>query len=138
AGARCMSGLLSSLFAREGLTVAALWCGGATKAGLIAWGDEAAPLPERTVHMPAHLAAALNGLLALPPGVVGLTQPGVAVPEEVSRGVAGAACAHLQPAEGAGPSLLVIRGQCPAETEHLAAIAAAAIGRTPYLLENSE
>lgn len=138
AGGRCMSGLLSSLFAREGLTVAALWCGGATKAGLIIWGDEAAPLPERTVHMPAHLAAALNGLLAFPPGVLGLTQPSVTVPEEVSKGVTGAACAHLQQSEGPGPSLLIIRGQCPAEAEHLAAIAAAAVGRTPYLLENAE
>src|SRR5690606_16576185 len=52
AGARCMAGLLTTLFAREGLTVSGLWAGKASLAGLLVWGEEEAPLPERSVHMP--------------------------------------------------------------------------------------
>ncbi len=138
AGARCMSGLLASLFARDGVTVAGLWAGSAAKEGLIVWDDEEAPLPERTVHMPPHLAAALNGLHALPPGLLALTQPKVVVPEDASRGLADVARALFGPAEDIRDSLLVIRGQCPAEIEQLSAVAAAAIGRTPYRLENPD
>ena len=45
AGSRILAGLAASLFAPEQVTVAGLWGSQAVRAGLIAWGDELAPLP---------------------------------------------------------------------------------------------
>ncbi|MCJ2186506.1 ATP-binding protein [Novosphingobium beihaiensis] len=138
ASACCLSGLAASLFAQEGLTVPALWAGRATRAGLIVWGDEEAPLPERTLHMPPWLAAALNGLVALPPGVAEPAQPEVRIARRTAEAFARIARDHLTKAGCLHPALLVIRGQCPAEVAAFAAVAAAAAGRVPLMLENAE
>lgn len=136
--ARCMAGLVATLFAREGLTITALWAGRAAHAGLMIWGNEEAPLPERTLHMPPWLVAALNGSLALPPGVVEPARPEVKIPQATSRAIAELARAHFaQPTAGREP-LLVIRGQCPAEVESLAQIAARATDRKLFLIDNPD
>ena len=85
AGARCRAGLLATIFAREGLTVSALWSGKAALAGLLVWGDEDVPLPERTVHMPPWLVTALAGDAAAPPGVSDPVQPRVRVPQRAEQ-----------------------------------------------------
>jgi hypothetical protein len=134
AGARCMAGLLATIFAREGLTVSGLWAGKAAHAGLLAWGEEEAPLPERTVHMPPWIVAAFGGELAPPPGVSEPLQPLVRVPRRAEREVGGLGRLLLSSEGGARQPLLVVRGQCPAEVEHLAGLAATAAGRVPCIL----
>jgi hypothetical protein len=138
AGARCMAGLLTTILAREGLTVSGLWAGKAARAGLLVWGEEDVPLPERTIHMPPWLVAAFGGELAPPPGVSEPLQPRVHVPESAEREV-GRLGELLVTSERAGRQpVLVIRGQCPAEVEHLAGLAARAAARVPCRLEAAD
>jgi hypothetical protein len=136
--ARCMAGLVATLFAQEGLTVTALWAGRAAGAGLMIWGNEEAPLPERTLHMPPWLVAAFNGSLALPPGVAEPARPEVRIPEETSRAIADLVRVHFAGKPNGSEPLLVIRGQCPAEVECLAQIAASATDRKLFLLDNPD
>jgi hypothetical protein len=136
AAARCMAGLAASLFAQEGLTVTALWTGRAAAAGLMVWGNEEAPLPERTLHMPPWLVAVLGGSLALPVGLAEPARPEVKIPEKASREIAELACGLFsRPADSREP-LLVVRGQCPAEVERLAQIAADAVDRKLFLADS--
>jgi hypothetical protein len=134
-GAAILAGLVASLFAPEGLSVAALWSGKASRAGLIVWGDEAAPLPERSLSVPPWLAAGLAGFLAPPPGVAEPSQPRVILPESVV-GQARAEAAALRAAGDEG--LLVVRASCPAEGEALASAVAAAAGLEPCRLAEAE
>ena len=62
--------------------MAGLWGSQAVRAGLIAWGDELAPLPRRTLSMPPWLVAALTGFTALPPACPTLAQPPVILTRE--------------------------------------------------------
>jgi hypothetical protein len=125
-GARPLAGLIATLFAPEGVTVTSLWSGAATQTGLITWGDEAAPLPERSLAMPSWLAASLSGLDALPPGVVELAQPCVLLPDRIASDIA----AEGQELAG-NDTLLVIRASCPAEGEALVRAASGFTGLSP-------
>ncbi len=130
-GARALAGLIATLFSAEGLSVAALWSGGATHTGLIAWGDEAAPLPERSLSIPPWLAAGLAGFDAPPPGVTTPSPARVLIPARIEHMIAaeGALLAHTVGA--ATQPLLVIRCHCPAEGEALAKVVAETAGLTP-------
>lgn len=129
-GTRPLAGLAATLFAPEGVTVASLWSGAAARAGLFTWGDEAAPLPERSLAMPPWLAAALSGLEALPLGVLEPAQPSVLVPQRIAEAVA----RDGEVLSGGKEALLVIRASCPAEGEALARSAAKAAGLLPCQL----
>lgn len=123
AGARVLAGLAASLFAAEQLSVAGLWSGKAARAGLIVWGDEALPLPERSLSMPPWLVAAFSGFDALPPGV---SEP--ALPEVIlSRDLRERSAEHARGLSGK-TALLVVRAHCPAEGEAAARTVADAAG----------
>lgn len=68
-GSRLLVGLVAALFQEEGASPLALSNGAAAQAGLWTLGSESAALPERTLSLAPHLAAALTGLLAPPAGV---------------------------------------------------------------------
>jgi hypothetical protein len=137
AGPRMLAGLAASLFATEQVSVTGLWGCPAARAGLITWGDEPAPLPERSLSMPAWLAAGLSGHTAAPPGVSELSQPHVFL----ARSVVAAAAAHAESlcSKGIGRDqpVLVIRAHCPAEGEALARSVAAAAGLEPCELADA-
>ena len=127
AGPRVLAGLAASLFAGEQVSVAGLWGCEAARAGLIIWGDEAAPLPERTLSMPAWLAAGLSGFTAPPPGLSELAQPDVLLARDVLETAAAQAKALCSNGAGRDRPVLVVRAHCPAEGEALArAVARAA------------
>lgn len=128
-GPRPLAGFLATLFAPEGITPLSLWSGPAARAGIFVWGDEPAPLPERSLSLPAWIAAALSGLEALPPGVTELTQPQVrlhnsalALAVELGESLRGSVRSS---------ALHVLRTSCPAEGEALALAALAELGRSP-------
>lgn len=123
--ARPFAGLVAALYAEHGVTAPALWSGAASRAGLIAWGEEAAPLPERSLSLPPWLAAGLAGFTALPPGVTEPAQPRVLLPAGAARAIALEGDALI---DGDGARLLVIRTSCAAEGEALARAAAEAAG----------
>lgn len=133
AGARVLAGLAASLFAAEQVSVAGLWDSPAVRSGLIAWSDEAAPLPERTLSMPPWLAAALSGFPALPPGVAELGQPSVILTRDALEDAA-AQAAEIATGSGHGPAILVIRAHCPAEGEAMARAVAESAGLEPCVL----
>jgi AAA+ superfamily predicted ATPase len=129
AGSRVMAGLAASLFAPEQVSVAGLWSSRAVRAGLIAWGDEAAPLPERTLFMPSWLVAALSGFVALPPGVADLAQPRVILASDAIS-AASELAQGLKGQDDERP-ILIVRAHCPAEGEAMAAAVARAAGCDP-------
>jgi AAA+ superfamily predicted ATPase len=129
AGSRILAGLAASLFASEQVTVAGLWGSQAVRAGLIAWGDELAPLPERTLFMPPWLVAALTGFTALPPGVSDLAQPPVILTRETI--IAAAAQAPALSGQTKERPILIVRAHCPAEGEAMATAVAKAAGCEP-------
>ncbi len=123
-GARPLAGLVATLFAPEGASPVSLWSGAATRHGLMAWGEEVAPLPERSLAMPAWIAAALAGQDALPPGIAEPAQPEVLLPDRMIAAAEQEGCVLGEGAQ----SLLVLRAGCPAEGEALAKTAAASAG----------
>ena len=129
-GARVLAGLAASLFGADGVSVAGLWSCRAVIAGLIAWGDEAAPLPERTLSMPAWIASALAGFEPLPPGVAELSEPLVELPPSAHE----AALTHATMLRRGDKPLLVVRTPCPAEGEAMARALAGPVGVEPCLL----
>jgi hypothetical protein len=129
-GARVLAGLAASLFAADGVTVAALWGCRAVDAGLVTWGEEAAPLPERSVSMPSWIASALAGFAPLPPGVAELSEPLVELPPSAHE----AAVVHALMLGRDDRPLLVIRTPCPAEGEAMARAFAAPAGLDPCAL----
>jgi AAA+ superfamily predicted ATPase len=132
-GARPFAGLVAALFAREGVSVAGLHAGDATRSGLLIWGEEPVPLSERSLAMPGWLVTALAGLTALPPGVAAPCQPAVLVPDRLRRDASEwAQWLAREPAP-----LLVIRASCPAEGEALARAVAEAMAHTPCRLGNA-
>jgi hypothetical protein len=134
AGAAMLAGLAASLFAAEGLSVARLWSGKASRAGLIVWGDEPAPLPERSLSIPPWLAAGLAGFDAPPPDVTEPSLPAVLL----TRSMVEAAKARAAALSAAGnAALLVIRASCPAEGEALARTVAAEAGLQPCRLADA-
>ena len=115
-GARVLAGLAASLFGSEGVSVAGLWNCRAVGAGLIAWGDEAAPLPERTLSMPSWIASTLAGFEPLPPGVAEFSEPLVELPPSAHE----AALRHATMLQRGDKPLLVVRTPCLAEGEAMA------------------
>ncbi len=133
AGARPLAGLLSALFAAEGVTVASLRSGVASSAGLIAWGTESAPLPERSVGLHDWQVAALSGASVLPAGV---TEP--ALPEvrlvATTRTSARAMAATI--ANVSNPAV-IIRAGCAAEGLAMAGEVARAAGQQLVMVEDA-
>jgi ATPase family protein associated with various cellular activities (AAA) len=134
-GSRVLAGLAASLFAPEQVSVVGIWGSRAVRAGLINWGDEAAPLPERTLSMPPWLVAALSGFTALPPGVSDPTQPPVILPSETRK--AAAMHAQVLTRSGLEKSMLVIRAHCPAEGEAMAEAVVRAAGCGPCIVNET-
>ena len=126
---RPLAGLLATLFAGEGLSVLGLAAGAASRAGLLAWGEEAAPLPERSLGLSDWLAATLAGLDCLPPGVHPLAQPKVVL-HSAAAGIGSEIAAVLAAQEVSAP-LLVVRCGCPAEGEAILRLAARHSGLQP-------
>lgn len=60
-GSRPLLGFVATIFAELGADAVALGCGPAVSAGLLRLGDESAALPERSLHLPLPILAALNG-----------------------------------------------------------------------------
>jgi len=60
-GSRPLSGLLASVLAPLGATVAGLACGAAVGCGLLRLGEEAAALAERSLSLPLHMIGVLTG-----------------------------------------------------------------------------
>jgi hypothetical protein len=129
ASGRPLAGLLATLFASEGLTVLGLLAGPASRAGLFSWGEETTPLPERSLGLPAWLAAALAGIDSLPPAVAVLAQPRVAL-HSAAEVIAAELAAALAEGVDAAP-LLVVRCGCPAEGEAIVRLAAGHCSLTP-------
>ena len=130
--ARPLAGLVATLFAAEDLSPPGLWAGPLTANGLFVWGEEAAPLPERSLGLPEWIVAALAGHDCLPPGV---TEPAEA---EVHLHPAALAIADQLAVAISGPDaeqrLLVLRCSCPAEGEAVVRAAAAQSGLQPCVL----
>ena len=140
--ARPLAGLMAALFGREGLTVPGLLAGAATRSEVLVWGEETAPLAERSLSMPAWLVAALSGLCLLPPTAAPLAQPSVLLPEAALTGAAELAL-WLADQDGGfdsgeGAALLVIRASCPAEGEAVARAVAQAMQREPCRLDTAD
>jgi len=125
-GARPLAGLLATLFAAAGLDTIGLVSGPACRAGLLVLGDEAQPLPERSVAMPPAVVAALCGRSLAPDGVTILAEPYVRLPERL---LAEARLWAERLAAGDGVAALVIRTACAAEAEATAVAVAAALDR---------
>ena len=60
-GSRPLAGLLASVLAPLGATVASLACGVAVGCGLLRLGEEAAALAERSLSLPLHMTGVLTG-----------------------------------------------------------------------------
>ena len=60
-GSRLLIGLLSRAFANLGADPVSIASGNAVQSGFLTLGDEAAPLPERSIYLPSDMAAALAG-----------------------------------------------------------------------------
>lgn len=119
-GSRPLVGLVASVLAPLGATVAGLAAGAAVGCGLIRLGAEPQALPERSLTLPLPLLAALAGRAGAFDGVRPLVPPPVPLPDDVTREarMRGAALAR-QPRAG-----LVVRSAAPAEA--LAALACVA------------
>jgi len=135
-GARVLAGLAASLFAHEGISVARLWSCHAVRAGLITWGDEAAPMPERSLAMPSPLAAALSGFTALPTGVKELSSPLVELPQG-ARKAAGVHARMFAGDRHPRTTLLVVRAPCSAEGEAMAKAIAGSANLDPCELTDA-
>ena len=68
-GSRPLVGFLATIFAEAGLDCVGLASGAGRRIGLFGLGDEAAPLTERSVHIPLPLVAALAGRRLEPDGL---------------------------------------------------------------------
>jgi hypothetical protein len=68
-GSRPLVGLLTSIAGAAGLTPLTLAGSKAVHAGVLVFGEENAALPERSVHVPVAVAAALDGLFSPPVGI---------------------------------------------------------------------
>jgi hypothetical protein len=123
-GSRPLLGMLATVLAPLGASVASLACGHAVGYGLLRLGDEAAALAERSVALPLPMIAALSGqpggwdrVRPLPPAMIAL--PELIREEAVCRA---SAVASMQ---GAG---LVLRCAAPAEALAVAQCVAQAHG----------
>ena len=95
-GSRPLAGLLASLLAPLGATVAGLACGVAVDCGLLRLGEEPAALAERSVSLPLPMVGALTGHIAAWDQVKPLTPAALALPEAIraeARARAGAVAA---------------------------------------------
>ena len=72
-GSRPLVGFLATVFADAGLDCVGLASGAGRRIGLFGLGDEAAPLTERSIHIPVPLVAALSGQRLEPEGLRPLT-----------------------------------------------------------------
>lgn len=119
-GSRPLLGLVASVLAPLGASVAGLASGTAVATGLLRLGEEAQALPERSLVLPLPLLAALAGRAGVFEGVRPIAAPAVPLPAGViaearARGLA------LAQRRGAG---IVLRS--PAAAEALAALATVA------------
>ena len=130
--ARPLAGLVATLFAIEGLSPPGLWAGPLTTAGLFVWGEEAAPLPERSLALPEWIVAALAGHDCLPPGLTELAEAPVHLHTAALTIAAALGDAVSRP--GAKQRLLILRCSCPAEGEAVLRAAAARCGLQPCVL----
>ncbi|MEE9432868.1 MAG: ATP-binding protein [Sphingorhabdus sp.] len=80
-GAQPYAGLAATLFADEGLDVLTIAAGQAVASGLLSIGGAEAPLPERPLEMPLHVAAALGGHIVCPDGASVPTPARICLPE---------------------------------------------------------
>ena len=120
--ARPLIGLLARLCGEIGADVAALASGKAIQSGLLAMGDEAAPLTERSLFMERHTALALAGTavasddfrLLEDPALI-LSQSQLASADRLAQSIASA--------ENAGGTILLrssARNECLAMAHHIA------------------
>ncbi len=126
-GSRPLLGLAATLLRPLGGSVLALATGQAVQAGLLMLGDEAAALPERSLVLAPHMAAALAGLWSLPPGLAMIAPDAVPLPRE-----------HLDQlgrmaawASARDAATLIVRSADAGEAEAAALHLAAAMDRTP-------
>ena len=125
-GSRPLAGFLATIFAPAGLDCLALAGGTARRIGLFVFGDEAAPLTERSVRIPLPLVAALGGRRLEPDGIRPLAAGRAALPESLKD-----EAAERAKRAAATNGLLVIRSPCAREAEALAEAVAAALGLIP-------
>ncbi len=113
-----------------------LIAGAAMRSGLLELTNDGAPLPERAVRLPVHLALALAGLDG---AVAGATVGIGSFPEvPLAPSVAAEARRHAAALASAPQRALVIRTGSPAEGRAVAAAIAAALDRRPIFLETEQ
>ena len=128
-------GFLATIFEPLGLHCVGLAAGAAHRIGLLALGDEPAPLAERSVHIPLALVAALEGRRLEPAGIRSLESARTALPPSLEEeAVARARWA----ASERSASLLVIRTPSMREAETLAEKVAASLDLTAVDLGDQE
>jgi len=130
-GSRALLGFLSLALRPLGTDVLELACGTAAACGLLAVGDEAASLAERSVFVPLPIVAALSGHTSTLGGARPLDAPLMPLaPSALAE--AGARARALRARPGAG---LVLRSAALAEASAAAGHVAAACGRGLALVE---
>jgi ATPase family associated with various cellular activities (AAA) len=120
-----LAGFAATLFADFGLDCVALLSGAACRIGLFQFGDEEAPLTERSLQMPPEMVAALSGRRIEPEGVEMLAARPTALPRSL---LAEAARRAASLGDARGSSILILRSPCTREGEALAGAVAAALG----------
>nr|WP_294816809.1 ATP-binding protein [uncultured Sphingomonas sp.] len=113
-----LAGFLATIFAAFGLDCVTLASGPAARIGLLALGDEPAPLAERSIGMPLALVAALGGGRLEPDGIHPLRIGRTALPEALV----------------AEPALLVLRSPSLRESEAIAALIGETLALAPVVL----
>lgn len=129
--ARPLAGFLATIFAAFGLDCVTLASGPAARIGLLALGDEPAPLAERSIGMPLALVAALGGGRLEPDGIHPLRTGRTALPEAL---VAEAQARAARIAARAEPALLVLRSPSLRESEAIAALIGQTLALAPVVL----
>ena len=125
-GSRLLIGFAATALGSLGANSVGIGCGAAVAAGLLVLGDEAAALPERSIHLPEALVAALSGIARDLPGVRTITTPAVPLPAAtVAEARRRAALIAQQPGTG-----LVLRSPSEPEAIAVAAEVAAALGKS--------
>lgn len=124
-GARPLAGFAATLFAGAGLDCVALLGGAGHAIGLFGFGEEEAPLTERSLRIPPAVVAALSGRRIFPEGVSAFAAASTPLPRSL-QGEATERAARLAAAEGA--AALSIRSPCAREAEALAQGVASALG----------
>jgi hypothetical protein len=139
-GSRPTIGLLGAVFAPlvpAGERATDLLVDGPARAsGLLVVSSDAAPLPERSVSVPAALCLALHGRDAAPAGT---TIDDVAASSvRLAPSMLAAAAHHAAALDGSARRALVVRTASPSEGRAVASAVAGALRSRPLFIEGSE